>query len=140
MAVLVVLFLYMHVKKFPEWIGLKEKLHSIIHQAPHVSEGEVWWISIGENIGTEISGKSQLFSRPVIIFRKLSHSFYFVIPITSKLRMGSWYVNIKQQNRNMSACLHQGRAIDYRRLSNRLGELNGPDFEKVKIGFKKLYT
>jgi hypothetical protein len=30
--------------------------------------------------GSEIGGKSKLFSRPVIIFRKLAHGFYFVIP------------------------------------------------------------
>jgi len=39
----------------------------------------------------------------------------------------------------MTACLHQSRAIDPRRLSSRLGQLDGDDFENVQSGFRKLY-
>jgi mRNA interferase MazF len=129
----------MHIKKFLEWIGLKEKLHSIAHAAPHVSEGEIWWASIGENIGTEINGKSLLFSRPVIIFRKLTHGFYFVIPVTTQIRRGTWYVEFNQRDKEMTACLHHARSIDYRRLSTRLGELDENDCSKIKDAFRKLY-
>lgn len=129
----------MYIKKFLEWIGLKERLDAIIHQAPHVSEGEIWWASIGENIGAEINGKSQYFSRPIIIFRKLSHSFYFVIPLTTQIRAGNWYVNIKQDGKEMVGCLHQSRAIDYRRLHRKLGQLDELDFKNVKTGFRSLY-
>ena len=45
-------------KRFLEWIGLKEKLHHAKHRAPLVSERDVWWASIGENVGSEINGKS----------------------------------------------------------------------------------
>lgn len=121
-------------------MGLKEKLHQKQHRAPHVSEGEVWWVSLGENVGSEINGKSDLFSRPVIIYRKLAHGFYFVIPTTSQLKSGSWFVGFLQRGKAMTACLHQARAIDYRRLSSKLGTLDDGDFQKVKEGFKKLYS
>jgi hypothetical protein len=39
----------------------------------------------------------------------------------------------------MAACLHQARAIDHRRLSLRLGQLDGDDFENVQSGLRKLY-
>ncbi|MEK9159763.1 MAG: type II toxin-antitoxin system PemK/MazF family toxin [Patescibacteria group bacterium] len=129
----------MHVKKFLEWIGLKERLHSIVHEAPHVSEGEIWWVSIGENVGAEINGKNYLFSRPAIIFRKLTHGFYFVIPVTTQLRTGTWYVSFSQQGREMTACLQHARSVDHRRLSTRLGELDEVDYKRVKNGFQKLY-
>lgn len=74
----------MHLKNFLEWIGFKEKLHFSNQKIPHVSEGQIWWTSIGENIGFEMNGKSRLFTRPVIIFKKLSNMFYFVIPLTTK--------------------------------------------------------
>ena len=70
-------------KRFSEWLGLKEKLHERHQTPPLVSEREIWWASVGENVGSEINGKSALFSRPVIIYKKLSHGFYFVIPTTS---------------------------------------------------------
>tara|TARA_Y100000310_G_C20488990_1_gene718212 strand:- start:141 stop:533 length:393 start_codon:yes stop_codon:yes gene_type:complete len=130
----------MFIKRFTQWIGLKEKLHQQQHEAPHVSEGDIWWASVGENVGSEINGKSDLFSRPVIICKKLAHGFFFVVPTTTQEKAGSWFVGFKQHGRDMTACLHQARSIDYRRLSNKLGALDDSDFERVRAGFKKLYT
>ena len=126
-------------KKFLEWFGLKEKLHNQEHHSPLVSQGDIWWASVGENVGSEINGKNNLFSRPVIIFKKLAHGFYFVIPTTTKIKTGTWYVKIRQQEKEMMACLHQARAIDFRRLSSKLGTLDDEDFLRVKDGFHLLY-
>jgi len=126
-------------KRFLAWMGLKERLHELKHAPPLVSEQEIWWASVGENVGSEINGKSDLFSRPVLILKKLAHGFYFVVPTTTQARQGSWYVGFRQQERDMVACLHQARAIDYRRLSSRLGKIDSDDFDKVREGFHKLY-
>ncbi len=126
-------------KRFLEWIGLKERLHDIASKPPLVSQGDIWWASIGENIGSEVNGKSTLFSRPVIIFKKLAHGFYFVIPTTTKIHEGTWYVKFRQQEREMVACLHHARAIDYRRLSSKLGTLDDEDYFRIKSGFSSLY-
>jgi mRNA interferase MazF len=126
-------------KSFFEWFGLKQRLHDIKHEPPLVSERDIWWASIGENVGSEINGKSALFSRPVIVLKKLSHGFYFVIPTTTQVREGSWYVAFRQQGKDMLACLHQARAIDFRRLSSRLGKVDSDDFKRVKDGFRTLY-
>jgi len=126
-------------KKFSEWSELKESLNDKSHKAPFVSEGDIWWASIGENVGSEIGGKSKQFSRPVIIFKKLAHGFYFVIPTTTKSKDGSWYVAFTHSGVSTSACLQQARAIDYRRLSSKLGTLDQTDMHVVKEGFKNLY-
>ncbi len=128
----------MHVKRFLEWIGLKEKLHSIIHKPPFVSEGEIWWASLGENIGAEINGKSRQFTRPVVVLKKLSNGFYIVLPLTTQIHYGTWYVNFKQKGVEMFACLHQVRSVDYRRLVSYFGQLDDSDFSRVKDGFLKL--
>ncbi len=128
-----------NIKRFLEWIGLKERLHGGEHRPPLVSQGDIWWASIGENVGSEINGKNNLFSRPVIIFKKLAHGFYFVIPTTTKERKGTWQVKFRQQEKDMFACLHQARAIDYRRLSSKLGALDDEDFLRIKNGFHALY-
>jgi mRNA interferase MazF len=126
-------------KRFLEWIGLKERLHVVKDKPPHVSEGDIWWVSVGENIGSEINGKSRLFSRPAIVFKKLAHGFYFVVPTTTKLKEGSWYVSFRHKGIDTVACLHQARAIDHRRLSTKLGTLDDQDFARVKEGFHELY-
>lgn len=70
------------IKRFLEWIKLKEKLHDIEAGSPTVKERDLWWVSFGENIGSEINGKSNLFSRPAVILKKLSRGFYLVVPTT----------------------------------------------------------
>jgi mRNA-degrading endonuclease toxin of MazEF toxin-antitoxin module len=127
------------VKRFLEWIGLKEKLHNAERRPPLVSEREVWWISFGENVGSEINGKSELFSRPGLVLKKLSRSFYLVVPTTTQKREGSWYSPIFYNGETYYLCLHQIRTIDYRRLSSRVGEINESDFMLAKKAFMKLY-
>lgn len=128
------------IKRFLEWIQFKEKLHEKKVQIPYVSEGDIWLGGAGENIGWEINGKSGKFSRPVIILKKLKHGLYFVIPTTTKLWHGTWFVKFRHGLKTMSACLHQVRVIDYRRLYSRIGELDKTDFKRIKDGFKNLYT
>jgi hypothetical protein len=64
-------------KRFLEWILLKEKLQASDFAPPFVSERDLWWMTMGENIGSEINGKSKLFSRPAIIYKKLTHTLTF---------------------------------------------------------------
>ena len=66
-------------KRFLEWIGLKEKLHSQDHEPPLVRERDIWWVSFGDNVGSEINGKSKLFTRPGIILKKLSRKSFLVL-------------------------------------------------------------
>lgn len=126
-------------KKFLQWIGVKEKLDSNDPKPPFVSEGDIWWVSFGENVGSEINGKSDVFTRPAIILKKLAHGFYCVVPTTSKHKEGSWYVSFQQKNKDTTACLHQVRTIDHRRLFSKLGTLDDSDFQNIKNGFQDLY-
>ncbi len=128
----------MYVKRFLEWIGLKQNLDALHFKPPYVNEGDIWWVSIGENVGSEISGKSKLFSRPMVILKKLSHGFYFAIPTSTSDKKGSWYVSFRQKGKDMNACLHQARSVDHRRLSNKLGRLDEEDYAKVKKAFLNL--
>ncbi len=127
-------------KRFLEWIGLKARLDEKVIQSPHVNEGDVWWTCVGENVGKEINGKSHKFSRPVVVLKKLARGFYFVIPTTTKLKEGTWYIQFRHQAKIMAACLHQARAIDHRRLWSKIGRLDDVDFSKIKAGFIDLYS
>lgn len=75
----------------------------------------------------------------VIVFKKLAHGFYLVLPTSTQQRKGSWYVSFRQQGKDMVACLHQVRTIDYRRLWSPLGRIDSDDFARIQEGFWKLY-
>ena len=100
------------VNRFFEWIGLKEKLHRSDHKPPFVSERDLWWASLGQNVGSEVNGKSGRFSRPVLVMRKFAHGFYLVAPTTTKQREGTWYVHVRLGNQDEYVCLiRSGRSI-----------------------------
>jgi len=94
-------------KRFRQWFQLKETLHDSEHRPPFVSERDLWWASIGENVGSEMNGKSNRFSRPVLILKKLAHGFYLVAPTTTQQREGSWYVHVRMQDQDEYVCLNQ---------------------------------
>jgi mRNA interferase MazF len=127
------------IKRFLEWIGLKEKLHGSIHESPLISEGDIWWVSVGENVGKEINGRSRLFSRPVLVFKKLSHETFLCLPTTTKDKKGSWYVEINQNGRRINVVLSQARVFDSKRLSVRISVVDDNDMKKIKTGFQNLF-
>lgn len=120
-------------KNFLDWFQLKPKLDNLNHKAPFVSEGQIWWCHLGENIGTEISGKSDKFTRPAIIYKKISKYTFLVIPTSTKIKTGSWFVFFTHQNKERVACLHQVRVIDYKRLQTLIGKIDSEDFGKMSI-------
>ena len=125
-------------KHFKEWIDLKEKLH-FNAKLPRIKEGEIWWCSFGENIGTEINGKSARFTRPVLIMKKLSQFGFMGIPLTSKEKSGSWYAEFEFLNKKEYAALCQARVMSVSRLHSRLGQIPKSDLSLVKNAFHELY-
>ena len=123
-----------------KWFPVKETKHSVkASKIPKVNNGEVWWVAVGENVGIEINGKSEYFSRPVLIFKKLSHLGFMGIPLSTQEHGGSWYVNFRFQKKEVYAAISQVRVFSAARLYTRLGQIAEDDMEKVKEGFRNLY-
>jgi len=55
-----------YLKKFFDWTELKIKIHSQ-ERVFYFREREIWWTSLGLNIGFEQNGKNKRFERPVLI-------------------------------------------------------------------------
>ncbi len=127
------------IKNFLEWFKLKPNLDKKNHKPPFVSEGQIWWCHLGENVGTEISGKGEKFTRPVIILQKLSNMTYLVLPTSTKIKKGNWYIPIVYKKKEMVVCLHQAKTIDYRRIDDKIGFISGKDFKSIKKGFNNLF-
>ena len=127
-------------QRFLDWIQVKINLHSKSYRPPTVSEGDIFWVNIGENVGAEINGKGEDFSRPMIIMKKFSKHSFFAIPTSTQMHAGSWYLKYNENGKEVVACLHQARAIDYRRISNKIGKLSLEDFARLKSEFQKLYN
>lgn len=128
----------MEEKDFDGWIEQKEYLHTL-NRMREVHEREVWWCAVGENVGVEINGKSKVFSRPVLIFKKLSKYGFLGIPLTTRFHTGSWYIGFEFKDKKQYAALAQIRVLSTSRLYERIGMLPNSDYEMIKNGFWRLY-
>jgi len=54
---------------------------------------EVWWCSIGINIGAEADGKNENFERPVIILRVYNKETMLVLPTTGREKTDKFHLN-----------------------------------------------
>lgn len=127
------------IKSFFEWFGLKEKIHNNNAIPPFFKEGEIWWCYVGENVGNEINGKSDKFTRPIFIFKKYDKYSFMGLPLTTKLKEGTWYVEINFSEIKQTVVLSQGRTFDYRRFKEKIGELDGFEVKKIRDGYKELH-
>lgn len=127
------------VKKFLEWIKLKEKLHNKEHTPPLFKEGEIWWCYFGENIGTEMNGKGDAFTRPVVVLKKYDRYSFLAIPLTTQGKEGTWYLTFTHNNKKQIAVLSQTRVVNYKRLKERFGKIDSVDYNNIKKAFLSLH-
>src|SRR3989344_6145662 len=119
-------------KRFLEWIGIKQKMDAREHKPPLTSEGDLWWCAVGENVGIEVNGKSNDFTRPVIVLKKFGRLGFLSIPTTTRSRTGSWYVSFRHKGIQETSVLSQARVLSYKRLHSKMGTLDDEDFRNVK--------
>ena len=127
-------------KDFDSWNIKKKALDVASHQPPLVTEGDLWWCAIGENVGVEVGGKSKNFTRPVVIIKKFGRLGFFGIPTTTQEHEGTWYVTFIHKGIHETAMLSQAKIFSYKRLDRRMGTLDGEDFKKVKEAYIRLFT
>ena len=118
-------------KDFNNWNIVKQKLQT--RKLIHFRQCEIYFISIGQNIGYEVFGKAELFLRPVLVYKKLSKYTFIGIPLTSKVKQGSYFFNFSyKKDISSTALLNQIRVFDIRRNSYFHGKIKLSDFRKVE--------
>ena len=118
-------------KNFVDWMALKEELHEL-GRLRTISESEIWWCAMGENVGVEINGKGCDFARPVLILRKLNRMSFVGLPLTSQYHDGSWYARFRFKGREEYAVLAQIRVFSVKRLYRKMGEADDMDIRMIK--------
>jgi mRNA interferase MazF len=124
-------------KDFQEWHNEKSGLHENKVRA-FFHEREIWFASLGANIGFEQDGKHEKFLRPVIILKKFNNEVCWGIPTTKKDKEGKYYFKFEyKEGEFTSAILSQLRLIDSKRLDYKIGVIKESDFIEMK---KRLIT
>lgn len=124
-------------KKFDEWNEVKQKVEKK-EKISIPKEREVYWASIGENIGFEQNGKSELFTRPVLVLKRFTKNMFFGIPLSSQIKQGSFFYDFELDGEKSNALLVQARLYDTKRLEKKIGMISKEDFQNLKKKFGEL--
>lgn len=92
---------------------------------------EIWWCSLGVNIGSEQNGVGEYFERPVLVLRRLSATTFLVLPLSTKEKIEDFQYKIIVNNIIGYVLLDQIRVIDKRRFMRMVEYLNKEDFENT---------
>lgn len=99
----------------------------------------IYWVSIGQNIGSETYGKDKYFTRPVLVLSVFFNDTFLGIPLTSKIKnkTGRLYCKFKDSKNKMQvALLGQIRVYDIKRAGAYLSKVSDDDFNKIKEKLK----
>ena len=121
------------------WCNFKKALNEKNRASLYLNEREVWWFSLGHNVGYELNGKKDDFSRPCVVLRKINRDRVFVVPLTSvdkSLSVHHLYVG-EVSGRQAFAVLSQARTIDVKRIQNKIGMISESSFNNLKESMGK---
>lgn len=125
-------------KDFKKWMRLKLGIHNDKIR-PFFHEREIWFSSLGENVGFEQDGNGKNFMRPVVILKKFNNEVIWALPLTRTDKTGKYYFRIspvdgvdKADGRASVVILSQVRLVDAKRLQYKIGDVKEGEFVKLK--------
>ncbi|MDR0887489.1 MAG: type II toxin-antitoxin system PemK/MazF family toxin [Candidatus Nomurabacteria bacterium] len=129
----------MNKKDYIKWMKLKKLINNSARKTVFYKERDIWWVSVGENIGSEQDGKGELFFRPVLVIKGFNKELFWGVPLSTTKNRGRFYHPFQAENvtKVSVALLSQMRPFDTGRLVKKEGIISIYDFTKVKAKIKK---
>lgn len=128
----------MRQKDFDAWNKRKKKINVRV-QIPFFHERELWWCSLGINVGFEQDGSGKEYYRPILVLKGMSRYTLFAIPLTTSIKKHSLRPSIGLvEGKEACAILSQMRLIDAKRLVRKIGYLDKKIFSTIRKTFKAL--
>jgi mRNA interferase MazF len=121
-----------YVKRFNVWTKLKRKVHNYDGPTAHCKPRDVFWVSVGHNVGFEVDGKNDNFERPVLVLRVFSTNLFLGVPLTSQVHDGDYFFSLEYGGIPSVAILSQVRAYSQKRLLNKMGVVPIDMFKSLK--------
>lgn len=124
------------IELFVSWTKLKFRIHSQ-QKRIFFKEREIWWASLGMNVGYEQNGKHETFERPVLVIKKFNNDLLWILPMTRKKKEGIYYVETMYKERYSYIILSQLRTISAKRLLRKVRTLPEKEFKQIRRKIKK---
>ncbi|MES2986168.1 MAG: type II toxin-antitoxin system PemK/MazF family toxin [Patescibacteria group bacterium] len=102
-------------------------------------ERDIWWCSLGENVGYEQDGKGEKYLRPVIVIKNFGVYTALIVPLTTSLKENRFHFKLGSiLGKDASGIITQIRLIDTKRLVEKEGKLSEEVFIKLKKSIQDL--
>lgn len=126
-------------KDFDQWNNIKKEVDGDgLSKLYHARE--IWWRSLGINIGFEQNDGGQEYQRPVLILKGMSKDTCYVILLTGSTQKNKNRIVIGLvENTQASAIISQIRLIDTKRLVEKIGFLDKTKFNEIRKAVKDLF-
>lgn len=119
-------------KPFFEWSQNKKAIHDLGVSKLYHSR-DIWWCTLGINIGFEQDGTGKEYQRPVIILKGFSKQVCLIVPLTTSQKSNPYHISMGIiDGKEASAIISQIRLIDTKRLINKIGVVDKVMFEEIK--------
>lgn len=119
-------------KEFIEWAKTKASVHQ--RKEPFCRVGDIWWASLGLNIGHEQNGGGTTYERPVLILKIFANWTCLIIPFTKQLGNSSarnFVHELQIRGETNYALLTQIRSLSHKRLNRKLGRIDHTSLEAI---------
>lgn len=128
----------MYFKDFDQWNLVKKQINQN-NTTTHIRAGEIRWTAFGVNIGSEIDGKGDSFTRPVLIIHVIGSHLALVVPMSTKIKSVPGYIPFTWKDSTTSLCLHQIKIISQKRILSRKGRISEIKLKAIKDEIIKFY-
>lgn len=96
-------------------------------------EREVWWCSLGSNVGFEQDGKGEKFARPILVFKKFNKEICWALPLSTKVKQGKFYSPLYLEDGLLRvAIISQLRLTDAKRFIRKIGVISEINYQEIQ--------
>jgi mRNA interferase MazF len=124
-------------KDFEKWNKLKQSIE-VHNRSVFANQREIWWCSVGINIGSESCGKNNLFERPVIVLKVINKEMVLVAPLSTKLKKNKYHVELDVPKGKSYVQLEHVKSMSVKRLTRKVSRVPKDVFEKVITEYRSL--
>lgn len=118
-------------KDFDSWNHKKKEINYSKYQPPLFKERDIWWVSVGINVGFEEDGKHDKFIRPILVLKKFNKMLFLGVSLSTKLKNNPYYLPITVKGETVSILISQIKVFSALRIQDKLAELDEKDYGKT---------
>lgn len=128
--------------RLDKWNAVKKNIDKQ-NSKKKVEIQSIYWISIGQNVGSEVFGKSGIFTRPVLVVNVFFNGTFLGVPLTSKVqnKRGKLYYKFTDSKGKVQVgLLGQVRIFDSKRktTNKHISRVSDKDFLQIKDKLKSV--